>query len=134
MSNEKNALVCPVIPMDDRLVLLITRLSFKGKTFTGKDGKKISIVELDRKITNVLKVVGVGPGLANPDGTSKPMRFAVGDLVLLGPSNVARFYFEGEEYAVVRDFEIMAKIKFDAVEDKSNEPLPLLITRPEIQA
>ncbi|MCS7206597.1 MAG: co-chaperone GroES [Dehalococcoidia bacterium] len=57
------------------------------------------------------EVVAVGPGRLTDDGKRIPMELAVGDRVLFAKYAGTEFKEDGVEYLIIRESDILAKIK-----------------------
>ena len=67
------------------------------------------------------EVIAVGPGRLSEYGKSIPVRSCrVGDIVLVPKIGTLRVDFEGEEYFIAQDKEILAVIKEEQPEVKPN--------------
>ena len=90
-------------PLDDRVV--VQRLEAEEKTAGG-----IVLPDAAKETPQKAKVVAAGPGKQLDSGTRAPMGVAVGDTVLIGKYAGAEVKVEGEEYLIMRESDILAKL------------------------
>jgi len=69
----------------------------------------IVLPENSKKQERTAKVVAVGPGRHLESGGRAEMPFSVGDKVLLAPMG-AEINFEGQDYVIVREKDILAVV------------------------
>jgi chaperonin GroES len=91
-------------PQNDRV--LIKPLD-EGEQMYGS----IVIPDLGKEKPEVGEVVATGPGRQSEYGKYIPVNAKVGSTVLIPKIGTLRFDFEGEEYYIVQDREILATIK-----------------------
>ena len=77
---------------------------------------KEAMTEL-REVT--FRVVEVGPGRTNSDGTHRKMRVKVGETVLVRQVQSIRFVQEDRTYYVIRETDIAANIVMEEVKDEA---------------
>lgn len=70
----------------------------------------IIVPDLGKETNKTAEVVGIGPGHYSSTGTLIPTQLKEGDVVVLPTMGFTRFEFEGEEYFVGKENEILAKI------------------------
>ena len=83
----------------------IQRAAAETKTKGG-----LLIPEKAQAKTNEALVVAVGPGAKTEDGQTVPMSVAVGDKVLLPEFGGNKIEVDGEEFAMYRETDIVAKL------------------------
>ena len=71
----------------------------------------IVIPDLGKEKPEVGEVIAIGPGRQSEYGKYIPVNAKVGSTVLIPKIGTLRFDFEGEEYYIVQDREILATIK-----------------------
>ncbi|KAE8333880.1 chaperonin 10-like protein [Aspergillus sergii] len=91
-------------PLLDRV--LVQRIKPETKTASG-----IFLPESSVKEQNEAKVLAVGPGAVDKNGSRLPMSVAPGDHVLIPQFGGSAVKVGEEEYTLFRDHELLAKIK-----------------------
>lgn len=71
----------------------------------------IVIPDLGKEKPEMGKVVAIGPGRMSEFGKYITVQAKIGEIVLVPKIGTLRFDFEGEEYYIVQDREILATIK-----------------------
>ena len=80
----------------------------------------IVIPDMSKERPEMGEVIAVGPGRLSEYGKSIPVRSCrVGDIVLVPKIGTLRVDFEGDEYFIAQDKEILAVIKEEQPEVKS---------------
>ena len=92
-----------LVPLDDRVV--VERLEAEETTAGG-----IVIPDTAKEKPQKAKVIAAGPGKQLESGERAPMGVAVGDLVLLGKYSGTEVTVEGDEYVILRESDILAKL------------------------
>ena len=90
-------------PLDDRVV--VERLEAEEKSAGG-----IVIPDTAREKPQKARVIAAGPGKQLESGERAPMGVKVGDLVLLGKYSGTEVEVEGNEYVILRESDILAKL------------------------
>ncbi len=90
-------------PLADRVVIKMTEAEE-----TTKSG--IILAGSAKEKPQIAEVVAVGPG-AVVDGKTVPMELAVGDRVLMSKYAGTEVKLEGQEYIILRQDDILAKIE-----------------------
>ena len=90
-----------VRPLHDRL--LVQRIEEAEQKVGG-----IIIPDTAKEKPQQGKVVAAGTGKVLEDGTRVPMDVAVGDTILFGKYSGQEIKFEGEEYLILREDEVLA--------------------------
>lgn len=81
----------------------------------------IVIPDMGKERPEMGEVIAIGPGRLSEYGKSIPVRSCrVGDIVLVPKVGTLRVDFEGEEYFIAQDKEILAVIKEEQPEVKPN--------------
>jgi len=93
-----------LVPLGDRVVL--QRL----ETAEEKTAGGILLPDSAKEKPQEAKVVAVGPGKKDDDGKLIPMEVKVGDVVLTAKWGGTEFKIDGEDYVIVSEDEILAKI------------------------
>jgi chaperonin GroES len=93
----------PVVPLHDRI--LVKRIEEKE---TARGG--IIIPDTAKEKPQEGEVVAVGPGKMNDKGTRIPLDVQVGDRVLFGKYSGTEVRIDDEEYLILREDEVLAKI------------------------
>jgi len=93
-----------LIPQNDRVLI---KPSMQGEEMYGS----IIIPDLGKEKPEMGEVVAIGPGRTSEFGSFIPVNAQVGDVVLVPKIGTLRVDFEGEEYYIVQDREILATIK-----------------------
>lgn len=88
-------------PLQDRV--LVKR---EKKETTSKGG--IYLAESDQQTQQTGVVISTGPGKVSNDGKLHPVNVATGDLVFFAKYGGVEFNFEGEEYIVMKEEDIIA--------------------------
>ena len=91
-------------PLDDRV--LVEPLEAEEKTPGG-----IVLPDTAKEKPREGKVVAVGPGALLDDGSRAPMSVAVGDIVVYGEYAGTDVTLDGVDYKVLRESDILAKVK-----------------------
>ena len=92
-----------LVPLDDRVV--VERLEAEETTAGG-----IVIPDTAKEKPQKARVVAAGPGKQLDNGERAPMGVAVGDLVLLGKYSGTEVTVTGEEYVILRESDILARL------------------------
>lgn len=92
-----------IVPLFDRV--LIQRAAAETRTKGG-----LLIPEKAQAKTNEAVVVAVGPGTRTEAGQTVPMSVAVGDKVLLPEFGGNKIEVDGEEFAMYRETDIVARL------------------------
>ena len=96
---------CPIIPLGDRVVLL--PLDEEEQQYGS-----IIVPDMGKEKPEMGEVLAVGPGRLSEYGKMIPIRSCkVGDIVLVPKIGSLRIDFDGEEYYITRDSEILAVVK-----------------------
>ncbi|QPG76437.1 10 kDa heat shock protein [Brettanomyces nanus] len=93
-----------IIPTFDRV--LVQRIKASQKTASG-----IYIPEKNLSKPNVANVIAIGPGYTAQGGQLIKPTVAVGDKVLIPPHGGSQITLNKEEYLLLRDSDILAKIQ-----------------------
>src|SRR5215210_3859469 len=91
-------------PLDDRVVL--EPLEAEEKTSGG-----ILLPDTAKQKPQQAKVVAVGPGKLSDKGARTALAVKIGDTVLFGKYSGSDVEVNGKEYKIVRESEILGKIK-----------------------
>jgi chaperonin GroES len=91
-------------PLDDRVV--IESLDAEETTAGG-----IILPDTAKQKPQQGKVIAVGPGKLNDKGTRMALAVKVGDTVLFGKYSGSDVEVNGKEYKILRENEILGKIK-----------------------
>jgi chaperonin GroES len=70
----------------------------------------IVIPDMGNDINKTAEVVAVGPGYTIAGGNFVPTQLQVGEVVVLPTMGFTKFSYEGEEYWIGRENDILAKI------------------------
>jgi len=92
-----------LMPLFDRV--LVQRAVAETRTRGG-----LLIPENAQKSQLEATVVAAGPGARTPEGTTIPMVVAVGDKVLMPEWGSNKLELEGEEFHIIRESDIVAKL------------------------
>jgi len=92
-----------VKPLYDRV--LVKRVEEEDKTPGG-----IIIPDTAKEKTQVGAVVAVGEGKINNDGTIRKLSVKVGDKILVGKFSGTEVKFDGKEYLIMREDEILGVV------------------------
>ena len=92
-----------LVPLDDRVV--VERLEAEETTAGG-----IVIPETAKEKPQKARVIAAGPGKQLDSGERAPVGVGVGDLVLLGKYSGTDVTVEGNEYVILRESDILAKL------------------------
>ncbi|MGH7144992.1 MAG: co-chaperone GroES [Planctomycetota bacterium] len=90
-------------PLDDRLV--VKRVDDESVTAGG-----IMLPDSAKEKSQKGSVVAIGPGRRLDDGKRSPMEVSVGDTVLFGKYAGSEVKIEGEEYTILRESELLARL------------------------
>jgi chaperonin GroES len=90
-----------VRPLQDRV--LVERLDEETKTAGG-----IIIPDNNKEKPAQGKIVAVGSGYRNSDGTSRALEVKEGDTVIFGKYSGTEVKVEGQDYLVMKEDEILA--------------------------
>ena len=93
-----------LIPQNDRVLI---KPVDEGEQMYGN----IVIPDLGKEKPEMGEVVAIGPGRMSEFGKYVTVQAKVGDIVLVPRIGTLRMDFEGEEYYIVQDKEILATIK-----------------------
>jgi chaperonin GroES len=102
MAKEKKASI-NLEPLDDRVV--VQRLEAEEKTAGG-----IVLPDAAKEKPMKARIIAAGPGKQLDSGERAPMGVAVGDLVLIGKYAGTEVKVSGEEYLIMRESDILAKL------------------------
>jgi chaperonin GroES len=91
-------------PKNDRVLI---KPSKKGEEMYGS----IIIPDMGQERPEMGEVIAVGPGRTSEFGSFIPVNAKVGDTVLIPKIGSLRIDFDGEEYFIVQDKEILAVIE-----------------------
>lgn len=91
-------------PKNDRVLI---KPSKKGEEMYGS----IIIPDMGQERPEMGEVIAVGPGRTSEFGSFIPVNAKVGDMVLVPKIGTLRIDFDGEEYFIVQDKEILAVIE-----------------------
>jgi len=92
-----------VKPLYDRV--LVKRVEEEDKTPGG-----IIIPDTAKEKTQVGAVVAVGEGKVNNDGSVRKLSVKVGDKILVGKFSGTEVKFDGQEYLIIREDEILGVV------------------------
>eukprot|EP00834_Sanchytrium_tribonematis_P007869 NODE_789_length_3873_cov_0.228405.p7 type:complete len:118 gc:universal NODE_789_length_3873_cov_0.228405:1318-965(-) len=92
-----------IVPLLDRI--LVQRIKPQEKTKSG-----ILIPEKAQEALNRGEVLACGPGMMNKEGKTLPVSVKVGDKVVLPNFTGNTIKVDNEEFVIVRDSEILAKV------------------------
>ena len=96
---------CLISPLGDRIVILPND---EGEQMYGN----IVVPDMGKEKPEMGEVLAVGPGRLSEYGKMIPIRSCkVGDIVLVPKIGSLRIDFDGEEYYITRDSEILAVVK-----------------------
>ena len=95
-----------LIPQNDRV--LIKPLD-EGEQMYGN----IVIPDMGKEIPEMGEVLAIGPGRMSEFGKYVTVQAKVGDVVLIPKIGTLRFDYDGEEYYIIQDREILATINED---------------------
>jgi chaperonin GroES len=70
----------------------------------------IVVPDLGNDINKTGEVVGVGPGYSSMGGQFVPTQLVEGDIVVLPTMGFTKFEYEGQEYWIGKENEVLAKI------------------------
>ena len=70
----------------------------------------IVVPDLGNDTNKTAEVVAVGPGYTSMGGTHIPTQLIEGDIVVLPTMGFTKFEFEGQEYWIGKENEVLAKI------------------------
>lgn len=90
-------------PLYDRI--LIKRLESEQKTAAG-----IIIPDTAQEKTQLGKVIAAGSGRIAEDGSTKPLIIKEGDTILFGKYSGTEVKFDGEEYLIVKEDEVLGVV------------------------
>ena len=93
-----------LIPQNDRILL---RPIDEGEQMYGN----IVIPDMGKEKPEMGKVLAIGSGRQSEFGQFISVNVSVGDIVLVPKIGTLRIDFEGEEYYIVQDREILATVK-----------------------
>ena len=93
-----------LIPQNDRVLI---KPVDEGEQMYGN----IVIPDLGKEKPEMGEVVAIGPGRMSEFGKYVTVQAKVGDIVLVPRIGTLRIDFEGDEYYIVQDKEILATIK-----------------------
>ncbi|HHT9119123.1 MAG TPA: co-chaperone GroES [Candidatus Hypogeohydataceae bacterium YC41] len=94
----------PIRPLDDRVV--IERMEAEEKTPGG-----IVLPDTAKEKPQKGKIVAVGEGKLLESGKRVPLSVKKGDLVLFGKYAGTEITVDGEEYLIMREADLLAKIE-----------------------
>jgi chaperonin GroES len=93
-----------LIPQNDRVLV---KPVDEGEQMYGN----IVIPDMGKEKPEMGEVVAIGPGRTSEFGHYIPVKAKVGDIVLVPKIGTLRIDFEGDEYYIVQDKEILATVK-----------------------
>jgi len=93
-----------LIPQNDRVLV---KPIDEGEQMYGN----IVIPDMGKEKPEMGEVIAVGPGRQSEFGQFIRINAKVGDIVLVPKIGILRIDFEGEEYYIVQDREILATVK-----------------------
>jgi chaperonin GroES len=93
-----------ITPLYDRI--LVTRLEDKETTSGG-----IIIPDTAKEKTQYGEVVSVGDGRVDSEGKVKPLAVKKGNKVLFGKYSGTEITFDGQEYLILKEDEVLGIIK-----------------------
>ena len=70
----------------------------------------IVVPDMGNDVNKTAEVTAVGPGYTAMGGTFIPTQLQVGDIVILPTMGFTKFEFEGQEYWIGKENEVLAKI------------------------
>ena len=91
-------------PLGDRVVL-----RFQQAEETTKGG--IILASSAQEKPQIAEVIAVGPGKTNDDGSLTPVALKVGDKVIAGKYSGTEVKIDGQEYTIISEKDILAKIE-----------------------
>ena len=91
-------------PLDDRVV--VEQIEAEEKTAGG-----ILLPDNAKQKPQQGKIVAVGPGKLNDNGTRAQMAVKVGDTVLFGKYSGSDVEVSGKEYKIMRESELLGKLE-----------------------
>lgn len=94
-------------PMYDYIV--VEKIKIKDKTDTG-----LYLPE-NRKEQNICKVISVGPGYRQDDGSVVPLIVKSGDIILVVPKDSAVFEEGSKTYYILPERSVIAKLSEDMI-------------------
>jgi chaperonin GroES len=95
----------PITPLNDRVI--VEPLEEKVKTTPGG----IVIPESAQEKPQLAKVVAVGPGKMGDDNERIPLEVKIGDHIFHSKYGGTMIKYEGKEYIILREDDILAKIQ-----------------------
>ena len=93
-----------LIPQNDRVLV---KAIYEGEQMYGN----IVIPDMGKEKPEMGEVISTGPGRTSEFGHYIPVKAKVGDVVLVPKIGTLRIDFEGDEYYIVQDKEILATVK-----------------------
>jgi len=102
--SEKGEMQFAVEPLDDRV--LVKRIEAEEKTAGG-----IVLPDTAKEKPQKGKVIAAGPGKLLESGERGAMNVKVGDEVLFGKYSGSEVKISGEEYIIMRESDILARIE-----------------------
>jgi chaperonin GroES len=93
-----------LIPQNDRVLI---KPVDEGEQMYGN----IVIPDMGKEKPEMGEVVAIGPGRMSEFGKFIPVNAKVGEVVLVPKIGTLRFDYEGEEFYIIQDREILASIK-----------------------
>jgi len=91
-------------PLADRLVVKVLEQE-EVKTKSG-----LYVPDTAKEKPSEAEVIAVGPGVLNEKGERVPMEVSVGDRVIFAKYGGTEVKFDGEEYLILSERDILAKI------------------------
>jgi len=91
-------------PLYDRV--LVERLETDEKTAAG-----IIIPDTAKEKTQICTVVAEGEGKLKTDGSVRPLKVKKGDQVVIGKFSGTEAHFDGKEYLILREEEILGIVE-----------------------
>jgi len=104
MAKKENAKKYSIDPLDDRV--LVKRIEAEEKTAGG-----IVLPDTAKEKPQKGEIVATGPGKMLENGQRAPMSVKAGDKVLFGKYSGSEVKISGEEYLIMRESDILAKIE-----------------------
>ncbi|MBQ8749739.1 MAG: co-chaperone GroES [Clostridia bacterium] len=96
-----------LVPLFDKIIVKETNKKKESKTKSG-----IILPTSVKEQPTEAKVVAIGNG-GILDGNEIEMQIAKGDIVLFHKYSASEFYFEDEEYLVLRQVDVLCKLEKD---------------------
>jgi chaperonin GroES len=103
-----------LVPLHDRVIIEPIQ---EGETMYGN----IVIPDMGKERPEMGTVVAIGPGRYSESGYFHPINVKVGDIVLVPKFGAQRIEFDGVEYYITVDKEILCIV--NEIEDQTYDPL-----------